>query len=130
MLYKKLGTEAIEMNWEHDSVINYFKIPSTLIIPKSVWKIGKRAFDSCEKLREVIIPKSVDVIGYRAFQWCVNLKKVEIPNSIWKIEACAFWGCEDAEVILEKPEWEFKRIGDYAFYNCKSVEYVEEETRT
>lgn len=130
MLYKKLGTEAIERNWECDGVNNYFKIPSTLIIPKSVWKIGKRAFESCEKLREVVIPKSVDVIGYRAFQWCVNLKKVEIPNSIWKIETSAFYNCYNAEIILKKPESQF-RIGCNAFWGCKIVvDYVNEKTRT
>ena len=108
MLKKRLGIEAIEMvNWDYDFIYNYYKIPSTLIIPEGCKKIGKYAFSGC-----------------------LNLKKVIISGSVNRIGDSAFWGCEDAEVILEKPEWEFKRIGDYAFYNCKSVEYVEEETRT
>lgn len=130
MLYKKLGTEAIERDWEYDGVINYYKIPSTLIIPKSVWKIGERAFDDCEKLKEVVIPKSVVWIGYKAFQWCVNLKKVEIPNSVWKIGAYAFYNCYNAEIILKKPESNFI-IGANAFWSCKIVvDYVNEKTRT
>ena len=130
MLKKKLGTEAIERDWEYDGVISYFKSPSTLVIPKSVWKIGDRAFECCWWLRKVTIPKSVDVIGYKAFQWCVNLKKVEIPNSVWKIGAYAFYNCYNAEIILKKPESKFK-IGGNAFWSCKIVvDYVNEKTRT
>ena len=129
MLYKKLGTEAIERNWEYDCIIDYYKIPSTLIIPKSVWYIGRRAFWGCKKLREVIIPNNVDVIGYHAFEWCENLKKVIIPNCVWKIDHGAFYECRDTEIILKKTKSKF-RIGINAFYNCKSVvEDVKEKTR-
>lgn len=97
MLKKKLGTEVIERDWEYDGVINYFKIPSTLVIPKSVWKIGKRAFDNCEKLREVKIPKSV-----------------------WRIEAYAFYNCRNATIIHKKLR-SFKIISQTAFLRCKDV---------
>lgn len=108
MLKKRLGIEAIEIvDWSYDFIYSYYKIPSTLVIPEGCKKIGKYVFSGCLNLKKVIIPGSVDRIG-----------------------DAAFYGCEDAEVIIEKPESEFKRIGDQAFYDCKSVEYAEEETRS
>lgn len=129
MLYKKLGTEAIERNWKLNCMNDYFKIPPTLIIPKSVWKIGYYAFRGCDKLKKVVIPGSVDWIAEGAFCYCMNLKKVIISTSVWKIGTCAFYECSNAEIILPKPKRLF-RVGINAFYNCKSVvEDVKEKTR-
>jgi len=100
MLKKKLGINAIECNWPDDncSLRDYFKIPSTIIIPESCEKIGYAAFWYCKELREVIIPESVEEIGDKAF--------------------C---GCYNATVILKKPEHKFEFIGENALDDCRDV---------
>ena len=105
MLKKRLGIEAIERDWENflGNLIYCYKISSTLIIP-----------EGCR------------VIGERSFENCVRLKEVKIPESVKEIGISAFWMCDNAEITLKKAKSEFI-IGKDAFYNCKSVEYVEEE---
>ena len=106
MLKKRLGIEALEkVNWDWKFIYDYYKILPTLIIPDGCKKIGSYTFSGCcEILKKVIIPESVEIIGISAF-----------------------YECNDAEIILKKPEWKFKSISSDAFYNCKSVEYAEEE---
>lgn len=103
MLKKKLGAEAIEIDQYWCVLGNYFKIPSTLIIP-----------EVCEK------------IGANAFQCCPGLKKVVIPENVEEIGRSAFICCQNATIILKKPEHEFKNIGQDAFWGCEDVK---EETR-
>ena len=97
MLKKKIGPEAIEKNWPASNVClcDYYKIPSTLIIPEGCERIGMCAFWGCKKLREVTIPKSVQGIGYNAF-----------------------WGCYEAKIILEAPKNFYISSN---FEDCKAV---------
>lgn len=95
VLKKKLGIEAIEGNWRK---VSYFKIPSTLIIPEGVVRIGECSFWNCFELKKVVIPKSVEYIkGY------------------------SFTGCFGTTVVLKKPKSEFKEIILNAFWGCKHV---------
>ena len=99
MLKKKLGIEAIEKDWYSDiNLTDHFKIPSPLIIPENVERIGIDAFCCYRKLKKVVIPSSV--------KW---------------IRDYAFWGCEKAVIILKKPKSEFKFIALNAFQICKDV---------
>ena len=99
MLKKRLGIEAIERNWSCDEMISayYFKIPSTLIIPDSVERIGEGSLRCCKKLKKVVIPESVKEIGMYSF-----------------------FGCFGAIVILKKPE-SVKEVGYKAFIGCRDV---------
>ena len=102
MLKKKLGINAIERDWNWTrELTRCFKIPSTLIIPDDCKRIGRAAFYCCERLKKVEIPKSVE---------CYD----------------AFWGCEDAVIILKKHKKDFKRIGNCAL---SGVRDVKEEVR-
>lgn len=99
MLKKKLGIEGIEGDLYNDEKLtNYFKIPSTLVIPEGCKRIGRCAFDSCEKLSKVVIPKSVEWIGFKAF-----------------------FECKNATIILKKHKKNFKEIGVCALLGCKEV---------
>lgn len=151
MLKKRLGVEGIERDWYYNFIFNYFKIPSTLIIPENCRLIGYSAFQNCKrlekveiprftktisycafldcsKLREIVISEGVVEIGDEAFRNCYNLKEVVIPKSVENIGHQAFWRCDNAIVNIERPKSEFKLIGSSAFYKCKSVDYAEEET--
>lgn len=100
MLKKKLGINAIERNYFYFNACSedFFKIPSSLVIP-----------EGCEW------------IGYAAFISCEELKKVEIPESVKEIGDEAFCGCYNATIILKKPEHKFKFIGENALDDCKDV---------
>ena len=98
MLKKKLGVEAIEeKDWSVEYMSNYYKIPSTLIIPDGCKKIEDYAFCDCWWLKKVKIPESVEIIGY-----------------------AAFYNCRNATIILKKPR-SFKVIAQTAFLRCKDV---------
>ena len=122
MLKKKLGVEAFDENWYSDEKLtNYFKIPSTLIIPEGCMKIEQYAFDDNNKLEKVVIPEGCKWIGPYAFWGCRRLKKVVIPESVEEIKSCAFCGCNSATIILRKPKKDFKFISSEAFYNVRDV---------
>ena len=153
MLKKKLGIEAVERDWYDYSIEDYFKINSTLIIPEGCLWIGFKAFWGCERLKKVEIPKSVKKVGDRAFKDCTCLEKVVIsegvvcigefafygcwwlgkviiPKSVERIEQYAFDSCLNAEIIVKRPKSLFQFITPMTFIRCKSVEYAEEETRS
>ena len=117
MLKKKLGIEGIETDWYSDEkLINYFKIPSTLIIPKEVEGIGDYAFRDCKKLERVIFSNSNNLkcIWPGAFMDCIKLKKVTIPGSVVRIENWAFSSCRELKKIEIPGSVEY--IGDEAFW--------------
>ena len=127
MLKKKLGAEAIEMDWGSEKDIkDCFKISSTLIIPENCEKTGFAVFMSCNKiLKEVIFLDGCKEIGDSAFMYCTNLRKVIIPKSVERVCNSAFYKCEDTEIILKKPKKDYE-LEPYAFEYCKNVK---EETR-
>jgi len=141
MLKKRLGIEGIELDWARRFyyIYDYYKIPSTLIIPKGVKEIGDYAFcapcdeskgsSSYYRLKKVVIPDGCKCVGREAFYSCIGLRKVEIPESVEMIGEEAFYDCSKAEVIVDKFEEDFKYIGNYAFSWCKSVRYVKEKAR-
>ena len=127
MLKKRLGIEAIETDWYSDEkLINYFKIPSTLIIPDGCNEIGDYAFRDCKELKKVIFSNNLEYIWPGAFMDCSKLKKVEIPENVKIIGAGTFWGCYNATIILKKLDEDFESIGECAFHNVK---YVKKEIR-
>ena len=96
MLKKKLGPEAIERNWDwrkSKRLVDYFKIPTSLIISESVKKIGRFAFNSC-KVKRVVVKR----IGDYAFVRCLN-----------------------AIIILKKHKKDFEKIEERAFNGCRNV---------
>ena len=78
MLKKRLGINAIERDWLLSKIINietYFKVPSSLIIPRSCEIIGDRVFQGWDNIKEVVIPESVKFIGTEAFRGCRDVKE-------------------------------------------------------
>lgn len=130
MLKKKIGLEVIERNWEADYIYDFYKIPTSIIIPEGCREIGKGVFEGCKELEKVEIPGSVKSIGSWAFDGCESLKKIIIPKSVEEIGFCVFRGCCNTEIIIEMPKGEFNYINPGLFVGCKGIRYVEEETRT
>ncbi|MBQ4270079.1 MAG: leucine-rich repeat protein [Clostridia bacterium] len=126
----------------------------TVYLPSSLRTIGRSAFYGCSALLAADVPEKVEKLGAYAFYGCENLAALAIENvaaveeytfanckkletvavskKLHSIEKYAFSGCGnlkgvnatgDAAVGLAFPagtEW----IGEYAFYNCASVERI------
>ena len=141
MLKKKIGAEAIE---RYRFLENFFKIPTSLIIPEGVKGIRESTFSGCDWLKSVVIPGSVKSIGgsafygcenledvliqggadirYHAFSGCTKLKRVVIPEGVKRIGNSAFKDCYELEKV-EIPE-SVKVIEAYAFNDCKSATII------
>lgn len=87
-------------------------------------------FSYCD-LETVTIPEKVRIngdvytvsqIGDWAFAGFSNLTKIEIPSSVTTIGESAFRECENLYVVVDNIEANIK-IGNEAFYGCKSVKY-------
>ena len=130
MLKKKLGIEAIERNWNFfgTTIVGYYKIPLTLIIPKGCEKIGEAVFRHCWRLKKVIIPENVEVIENFAFSHCMRATIIlEKPESEFKkIGYASFSGCYNATIILKKHKKNFKSIFNNSFADCKVVKKIKE----
>ena len=120
------------------------------IIPSNTKIIGDCAFYGYGSLESISIPNSVTSIGDSAFEDCSSLKRVSIPSSIKYIGNSAFYGCDNLQyneneyakylgnsensylVLIEVDttitsfsiESNTKIIGDYAFYDCSSLESI------
>ena len=76
-------------------------------MPSTITKIGRGAFQGCDRLEKLTIPASVTLIDCGAFHDCGRLGSMTIPAGVAKIEGGAFYNCgELTEVTMlgERPE--------------------------
>ena len=97
--------------------------------------IPERAFDHCKNLTDVKFANGIKRIGKKAFDWCEKLgggtTLVEIPSSVELIDENAFRYCRSLSTITLNEG--LKKIGKSAFYESglksvkfpKSLEYIE-----
>jgi hypothetical protein len=67
-------------------------------IPKSVTKIGPKAFQDCSYLTSLTIPKSVTSIGFQAYYGCENLTAIYFEGDIPWLDNEVLTGSEKATV--------------------------------
>ncbi|MCH5147855.1 MAG: leucine-rich repeat domain-containing protein [Clostridiales bacterium] len=103
-----------------DNSAKKITIPATFK-NEPVISIGEWAFEDCKNLESVEIPDSVTTIKVGAFHYCTNLAKVNIPAGVTSIENCTFEGCNISSVEIHAG---IAYIGDSAFRNCGSLEYI------
>ncbi len=91
-------------------------------LPKTLGRIGRRAFAGCKWLEEVRGATCVKCIEAQAFAGCGSLRKVELSDALQEIGARAFEHCTALEEIL-LPEG-LEEIPEKAFYRCHSLRAI------
>ena len=99
--------------------MNDLKKLTTVVLPTSVVKVNKRAFQNCFALKEISMP-NVTEVGDDAFSNCNNLRSVNFPLAA-SIGGSAFAGC-DALTSVNFPS--VTSIGDDAFAGCAALRSV------
>lgn len=110
---------------------------TNITILDSVTSIGDSAFNSCSNLTSITIPDSVTRIGSNAFDKCVHIENVYYTGDVSDWLGIAF-GSASSNPVLDDTKLYFdgilvteivipdsvSYIGNYAFYNCKSLASV------
>ena len=73
---------------------------TSVTIPGTVKRIGKRAFADCENLKNVILHEGIEEIDTNAFTGCKKLRHVTYPDSIKKYQGWSFFGTKLNEPVL------------------------------
>ena len=68
-------------------------------LPKTLYNIGKCAFEHNDSLTTVIIRGKVKKINYATFSYCSNLKNVILSDALEEILGMVFYGCTSLESI-------------------------------
>lgn len=84
------------------------------VMPETVTKVRKCAFEGCEKLTEVTLSSKVTDIAYGAFANCTSLSKVSLPENLKTVGESAF-GCCTSLTGITLPN-KVETIGRGAFY--------------
>ena len=85
----------------------------SVVIPKTVTKIGKAAFKNCKKLTKVTLGKNVVTIGDEAFA-NTTIKSVTIFGKVTKIGKKAFYNCKKLTKVTVKST-KLNAVGKKAF---------------
>lgn len=85
----------------------------SVVIPKTVTKIGKAAFKNCKKLTKVTLGKNVVTIGDEAFA-NTAIKSVTISGKVTKIGKKAFYNCKKLTKVTVKST-KMSAVGKKAF---------------
>lgn len=86
----------------------------------SVTKIGEKAFENCEGVKEVILPKGLKIIGEKAF-YGSGISSIILPESLSVIENVAF-AVTKLDSIHIPPS--IKSIAPRTFSYCTKLKWV------
>ena len=94
----------------------------SIILPDSLKRIGKMAFEDCTKLSNVQFGKGLEEIGSKAFSGCTALESITLDSVITDIDSNAFSGCTALKSITLGSG--ITSIGDYMFSDCTALENI------
>ncbi len=87
-------------------------------------RIGKNAFASCERLRNILLPAQMEVIQEGAFQNCSQLPSIKLPKTVKTIEDNCFSGCVNLKTVEFSYPSSCKVIGWSSFSGCQSLTHL------
>lgn len=90
-------------------------------LPMEIGKMGDGMFNGCKALTKVNFPRNQKVISYETFRDCESLSSFMFPMNVEEIGGHAFSNSGLTSVTLLKG---IKKIGDFAFTDCKKLESV------
>ena len=89
--------------------------------------IGDSAFQNCESLIGIRFPKSMEKVGAKAFMGCKALMQVDMSGSeIWQLGKQVFEGCVALETVTWKED--ITTVPERVFSGCTKLETVENFT--
>lgn len=94
-----------------------------VVINEGVTDIGKHAFMSFSKLKDVKIASTVEKIDVAAFEECKELAEITLPEGLKEFGEEAFYGCSSLTSI-SIPE-KVTYLPDYIFQSCKSLKNID-----
>ena len=105
-----------------DSAFAECEVMESIVIPDSVYSIGKQVFYSCDNLLTVKIGDNVKTIDDKAFFNCRRLESIKIPDSVTTLGERVFYNCKGmvTAVIGEG----IKTLTEYTFFACDLLENV------
>ena len=95
---------------------------TSIILPSSVTKIEKNAFEFSRKVESIDLPSGLTEIGYAAFYNCAKLKELVIPDTVTRIAEWAFAYCSSLTEITI-PDG-VSAIGSYTFPGCSNLKTI------
>ena len=122
---KKIGNDAFSMCGSLRSAK----------LPEGLSSLGEDAFSFCSHLKSVSIPKSLTRVTGNPFMYCSRLREIHVTpgNTVFREKNGALVNTRDkilvtypaglGRVFYQVPEG-VKIIGEYAFYNCSTVQTV------
>lgn len=94
-----------------------------VVINEGVTDIGKHAFMSFSKLKDVKIASTVEKIDVAAFEGCTSLAEITLPEGLKELGEEAFFECSSLTSI-SIPE-KVTYLPDYIFQSCKSLKNID-----
>ena len=96
----------------------------TFEVPSSINNVRIKAFQS-SRLEKFICPKDSQLVllGYKAFNGCQKLKEVYLPESIKDIRSNCFKDCHLLEKINIPANCQ--HLGDNVFFNCYNLSQID-----
>ena len=86
-------------------------------MPATVETIADRAFQGCERLRDVTLNDGLKEIGISCFEGCTSLTKIKLPASLKVLRENAFQDCTGLEEVEFVDGVDFYTNSVYCFYN-------------
>jgi len=95
---------------------------ANVILPDTLERIEKSAFEGCLNLDEVTIPSRTTYIGNYAFENCNGIQYIDLPHSVLHLGDACFRGCGSLSVVNVSTNLE--NIGWSCFEDCGSLEEI------
>jgi hypothetical protein len=118
-------------DFDGSTIHRYFGSCRSIVIPSSVFVLGKESFRECKSLESVIFESGsrLDRIQEFAFSGS-GLKSILIPSSVFVLGKGSFLGCSSLESVIFESGSRLDRIKECAFPKSMFYSVSQEFTRS
>lgn len=90
---------------------------TSIQLPRTLERIGERAFCACTALKEIELPEKVTMLSNGVFAYCSQLERIFAEGMIKEVGEKACYQCER---LKEVPNLYQTKIGEDAFRGCRA----------